>query len=205
MNHTLFHRIVLFALTAVGLFALVYLGLFAWVCYAESHLETSPETDVIIVLGAQVKPDGTPSVQLEYRLETALSAYRDHPQKVVCCGGQAGTEPAPEGRVMADWLIARGVPAADVLAETVSENTKDNIRNALALLGYSAGQPAEAKPRVLVVTSDYHVARALQIARDQGLRAWGRSAPTLPEYWLKNRAREALGWGKYLVNKVLGR
>ena len=102
MNHTLFHRIVLFALTAVGLFALVYLCLFAWVCYAESHLETPPETDVIIVLGAQVKPDGTPSVQLEYRLEAALSAYRDHPQKVVCCGGQAGTEPAPEGRVMAD-------------------------------------------------------------------------------------------------------
>ena len=94
---------------------------------------------------------------------------------------------------------------ADLLAETVSENTKDNIRNALALLGYSAGQPAEAKPRVLVVTSDYHVARALQIARDQGLRAWGRSAPTLPEYWLKNRAREALGWGKYLLNKLLGK
>ena len=44
MNHTLFHRIVLFALTAVGLFALVYLCLFAWVCYAESHLETPPET-----------------------------------------------------------------------------------------------------------------------------------------------------------------
>ena len=47
MNHALFHRIVLFALTAVGLFALVYLCLFAWVCYAESHLETPPETDVI--------------------------------------------------------------------------------------------------------------------------------------------------------------
>ena len=198
MNHTIFHRIILLILIAIGLFALLYLSLFGWVCYAESHLDEPQATDVIIVLGAQVKPDGTPSVQLEYRLETALSAYQRQPQPIVCCGGQAGTEPAPEGQVMADWLIARGVPAADVLAETTSGDTKQNIRNAISLLG-------STPERVLIVTSDYHVARALQIARDQGLQAWGLSAPTLPEYWLKNRAREALSWGKYFMNKLLGR
>ncbi len=198
MNHTLIHRIILLIMIAIGLFALLYLSLFAWVCYAENHLETPPETDAIIVLGAQVKPDGTPSVQLEYRLETALSAYQRLAQPVVCCGGQAGTEPAPEGRVMADWLIAHGVPESDVYAETASGDTRENIRNAVSLLGYTPD-------RVLIVTSDYHVARALQIARDQGLKAWGMSAPTLPEYWLKNRAREALGWGKYLLNRILGK
>ena len=99
---------------------------------------------------------------------------------------------------MADWLIARGVPETDVLAETASGDTRENIRNAVSLLG-------RTPERVLIVTSDYHVARALQIARDQGLQAWGRSAPTLPEYWLKNRAREALGWGKYLLNRITGR
>ena len=99
---------------------------------------------------------------------------------------------------MADWLIAQGVPAADVLAETASGDTRENIRNAVALLGH-------APERVLIVTSDYHVPRAVQVARDQGLQAWGMSAPTLPEYWLKNRAREALGWGKYLLNRFLGR
>ena len=198
MRQTLFHRLILLALIAVGLFALLYVGLFGWVCYAESHVETPPETDAIIVLGAQVKPDGTPSVQLEYRLETALSAYQQLAQPIVCCGGQAGTEPAPEGRVMADWLIARGVPEADVLAETASGDTMENIRNAIRLLGYTP-------EKVLIVTSDYHVPRALQIARDQGLQAWGMSAPTLPEYWLKNRTREALGWGKYLLNRFLGR
>ena len=198
MKHSIIHRIVLLLLIAIGLFALLYLSLFAWVCYAENHLETPADTDVIIVLGAQVKPDGTPSVQLEYRLETALTAYQRQPRPIVCCGGQAGAEPAPEGRVMADWLIARGVPAADVIAETASGDTRQNIRNAVSLLG-------SAPERVLIVTSDYHVARALQIARDQGLQAWGMSAPTLPEYWLKNRAREALGWGKYLLNRILGR
>ena len=198
MKHSLIHNLILLILIAGALFAVLYLSLFAWVCYAETHQEQPPETDVIIVLGAQVKPDGTPSVQLQYRLETALAAYQAQPRPIVCCGGQAGTEPAPEGRVMADWLIAQGVPAADVLAETASGDTRENIRNAVALLG-------RAPERVLIVTSDYHVPRAVQIARDQGLQAWGMSAPTLPEYWLKNRAREALGWGKYLLNRFLGR
>ena len=198
MNYTILRRMFLIVLIAAALFVLVYLALFAWVCYAESHLETPPATDVIIVLGAQVKADGTPSVQLEYRLETALSAYQQQPQPIVCCGGQAGTEPAPEGLVMADWLAARGVPASDVLAETTSGDTVGNIRNAIAMLGYRP-------EKVMIVTSDYHVARAVQIARDLGLDAYGMSAPTLPEYWLKNRAREALGWGKYLLKRVIGR
>ena len=57
--------------------------------------------------------------------------------------------------------------------------------------------------KVLVVTSDYHVPRALSMARDLGLEAEGLGSPCLPEYWLKNHAREVLAWGKYLLNKYL--
>ena len=186
----------LMILLAIGV--LSYIGLFAYVCIAEKTVPQPEQTDLIIVLGAQVKPDGTPSVQLAYRLETALSAYLAHPQMVVCCGGKAGQEPEAEGTVMRAWLIARGVPEGDVLAETASGSTKENFRNALAML-------PEPPKRVLVVTSDYHLPRAMAIARDLGLSVSGAAAPTLPEYWLKNRAREALGWGKYLLEKVVGK
>ena len=186
----------LLILAALG--ALVYIGLFAYVCIAERTVPEPTETDLIIVLGAQVKPDGTPSVQLEYRLETALAAWKKHPQTIVCCGGKAGQEPEAEGTVMRAWLIARGVPEDQVLAETASGNTRENFRNALAML-------PEPPQKVLVVTSDYHLPRAMAIARDCGLSVSGAAAPTLPEYWLKNRAREALGWGKYLLEKVLGK
>ena len=182
----------------VSLGILSYIGLFAYVCIAEKTVPQPGETDLIIVLGAQVKPDGTPSVQLAYRLETALSAYLAHPQTVVCCGGKAGQEPEAEGTVMRAWLIARGVPEGDVLAETASGSTKENFRNALAML-------PEPPREVLVVTSDYHLPRAMAIARDLGLSVSGAAAPTLPEYWLKNRAREALSWGKYLLEKLVGK
>ena len=137
-------------------------------------------------------------MQLEYRLEAALSAYQAHPQTIVCCGGKAGQEPEAEGTVMRAWLIARGVPEGDVLAETTSGNTKENFKNALSMLPQAPG-------RVLVVTSDYHLPRALMIARDMGLNVQGAAGRTLPEYWLKNHLRETLSWGKYLLEKVLGR
>ena len=186
---------ILMILFAAG--ALSYIGLFTYVCVAEKTVPAPEATDLIIVLGAQVRPDGTPSVQLEYRLETALAAWQARPQTIVCCGGKAGQEPETEGAVMRAWLIARGVPEEDVLAETASGTTKENIRNALAML-------PDTPKKVLIVTSDYHLPRALSIARDCGLDVCGAAAPTLPEYWLKNRAREALGWGKYLLGKVFG-
>ena len=185
-------------LVLAALVALLCLCLILAVWVLETHLPSEEGSDVILVLGAQVKPDGTPSVQLAYRLETALSSYLAHPQTVICCGGKAGQEPEAEGTVMRAWLIARGVPEGDVLAETASGSTKENFRNALAML-------PEPPEQVLVVTSDYHLPRAMAIARDLGLSVSGAAAPTLPEYWFKNRAREALGWGKYLLEKVVGK
>ena len=71
------------------------------------------------------------------------------------------------------------------------------IENAAALL---RDYPVQ---RVLIVTSDYHLPRALALARDQGLEASGIGSTTLPEYWIKNHFREALSWIKYWGQKYL--
>lgn len=155
----------------------------------------SQDSDVVIVLGAQVKEDGTPSVQLEYRLNAALETYRENPRPIVVCGAQGADEPAPEGVVMRDWLIARGVPEEDVLAETVSRDTMQNLRNAVSLL-------PDNTQAVTIVTSDYHLPRAMQIARDLGLQADGIGSPCKAEYWLKNHGREVLAWGKYFLYRM---
>lgn len=155
----------------------------------------SQDSDVVIVLGAQVKEDGTPSVQLEYRLNAALGTYRENPRPIVVCGAQGADEPAPEGVVMRDWLIARGVPEEDVLAETTSRDTMQNLRNAVSLL-------PDNTQAVTIVTSDYHLPRAMQIARDLGLRADGIGSPCKAEYWLKNHGREVLAWGKYFLYRM---
>ena len=154
--------------------------------------------DAVVVLGAQVYPDGRPSPQLELRLRAALDTYRAHPRLMVVCGGQGEGEPAPEGQVMREWLISQGVPEADVTAECESMNTRQNLEYAKRLL------PEDVR-RVTVITSDYHLPRALALARDVGLDADGIGSPCRPEigFWIKNHTREVLAWGKYLAFRIL--
>ncbi|MBQ9326738.1 MAG: YdcF family protein [Clostridia bacterium] len=174
-----------------------YLFLIGMVWYKENHVSPPAEDpDAIVVLGAQVRSDGTPSLQLQWRLESAIEAYAAHPCPVVVCGAQGADEPKAEALVMRDILLAAGVRDTDILTDDTSFNTRENLLHAQALL-----KDASAR-RVLVVTSDYHLPRALALAQDLGFEATGRGSPTLGGYhWLKNHAREALSWVKYWLQK----
>ena len=154
--------------------------------------------DAIIVLGAQVKPDRTPSVQLSWRLDAAVNAYEHHMVPVVVCGAQGADEPMPEAEAMKLYLIEAGVPEEKILTDADSFNTRQNIENAKRLLVNENNVRS-----VLIVTSDYHVPRAISLARDAGLEAVGLGSPCLPQYWIKNHFRETLAWIKYLGIKYL--
>ena len=154
--------------------------------------------DAIIVLGAQVKPDGEPSVQLSWRLDAAKQAYDRKAVPIVVCGAKGADEPAPEADVMKAYLVKAGVPEKDILTDPKSFNTRQNLKNASELL-----KPLQGIHTVLVVTSDYHVPRSLALARDLGFEATGLGSPCKSEYWIKNHARETLAWVKYLGVKYL--
>ena len=174
----------------------VALGL---LCWAETHPpKESGVSQAMIVLGAQVYPTGVVSPQLELRLQAALESYQQNPRLIVVCGAQGDNEPLPEGDVMRQWLVDHGVPEDQVLPETDSYNTRQNLQNAAILL-------PEVVTNVTVVTSDYHLPRALAIARDLGFSPDGIGSPCRPEigFWLKNHGREVLAWGKYLLEKAL--
>ena len=173
------------------------LALMGFVYYKETHLPPVGDSDVIIVLGAQVKEDGTPSVALERRLTAALESYEEKRQTLIVCGAQGGNEPMAEGDVMRDWLLARGVPDADIVAETASFNTRENLRNAKEIM------QERGLTQALVVTSDYHVARALMLCRQVGIVATGKGSPSKPEYFIKNYFREGLSWIKLALETVL--
>lgn len=186
----------------VALGALCYGALIGYTYYREVTVPvpTAADYDSIIVLGAQVKPDGEPSVQLRWRLDKAIEMYRLNPCPVVVCGAQGKNEPAPEGQVMRELLLADGLPEADVIAETLSDDTQANIGNAKAVLD------AMGRTRPLIVTSDYHLPRALEIARDAGVQnPMGAGSQCRNElgFWLKNHGREALAWVKYWGIKYL--
>ena len=180
----------------------VYAGIVVFICISEGRANKAvPEGenyDAIIVLGAQVQPDGTPSVQLSWRLDAAAEAYRARPVPIVVCGAQGKDEPMTEAEAMKLYLTGKGIPAGDILLDPDSLNTRQNLKNAAKLLD---GRPEVQK--VLIVTSDYHLPRSMALARDQGYEAIGLGSPCKPEYWIKNHAREALAWCKYWGVKYL--
>ena len=173
----------------------LWTALVAFVCVKE-YTVPKPDgtTQAIIVLGAQVKPDGTLSLQLQYRMELALEQYHAHPQVIVVCGAQGGNEPMTEAQAMHDYLVSNGVPEGDILMDDTSFNTRQNLTNAQKLLG-------DDVKKVLIVTSNYHLPRAMALARDTGFEPQGVGAPIKLIYWPKNHYRETLAWVKYLLQK----
>lgn len=182
--------------------AAAYCCIIGYLCIQEGSVQKtvpSPEQyDAIIVLGAQVLPDGSPSVQLGWRLDAAYEAYQQKPVPVVVCGARGKDEPMTEADAMKQYLTNKGVPDETILKDPDSFNTRQNLKNASDLLKKKTGII-----KVLIVTSDYHVPRSMAIARDMGFDACGLGSPCKPEYWIKNHAREALAWCKYWGVKYL--
>ena len=168
------------------------------VCICAGRERYVEDADCIIVLGARVWPDGRMSATLLRRCERALELWREgRAPGMIACGGCGEDEPAAEGLVMRDWLAGAGVPAENVIAETASVNTLQNLRNARAIM------EAQGWRSAIVVTSDYHVQRALWIARDEGVRAVGAAAPSpdRPGAWMGARLRECVSWVLYALRR----
>ena len=190
----------LLALVCLG--AVMFVALVGTVSVCAALERAVEPADCIIVLGARVRPDGTLSDSLRYRCEAALEAWREGlAPAIIVCGAQGGDEPMPEAVAMRGWLAAQGVPEANIVLEDASFNTEQNLENAKALMDERGWKSA------VVVTSDYHLQRALWLARDAGIEASGIAAesPHTLGMWLKDRLREACSWGVYALNKVFRR
>ncbi len=179
-------------------------ALMGYVCIQEGKIpqkasDLQTDYDAVIVLGAQVKPDGVPSVQLSLRLDRAAEVWEQKQVPVVVCGAQGKDEPEPEADTMKRYLQAKGIPGDMILADTDSFNTEQNLEHAKKMLD----EYPEDIRKVVLVTSDYHVPRAMALAEDLGLDAAGVGSPCLQEYWLKNHSREGLAWVKYWLKKYL--
>lgn len=156
-----------------------------------------PGLDYLIVLGAQVKPDG-PSVVLQQRLDTAAAYLRDNPDTLcIVTGGKGTSEPTTEAEGMRDYLLQAGIDDARIICEPQARNTSQNIAFSKELIG-------DDDASVGIVTNNFHVFRGVAIAKKQGLdNACGLAAPSAPLYLPNNVLRECFGITKdFLVGNM---
>ena len=174
-------------------------GLFAAVCVCARKSRNAVKSDCVIVLGARVWPDGRMSKSLLYRCESALEAWRSGlAQNIIVCGAQGDDEPAAEADVMAAWFVKSGVPEKSVWKDAASVNTQENLENAAEIMTERGWKTA------IIATNDYHVQRALWIARDVGIDACAVAArsPGSAKAWLLSRVREPVSWVLYWLRKL---
>lgn len=179
-------RIVLLLLAA----GLLCFGILEGIILASGHDEVKQGAPVMIVLGCKVDPDG-PSPALVSRMDKALEYWRAHPEtELILSGGQGGNEPVSEARAMETYFLSNGVPAERLHLEDSSTNTRENLRNSMAVMEALGYDPAQAP--VIVVSNGFHLARVRLLCTRYGLTAGTLSAPmpTLPSA-VKSYTREA--------------
>ena len=162
------------------------------------------DADCVIVLGAGLRPDGTPTGMLEDRVKVGDELYLNHAAPKIIMSGDHGRKSYDEVNAMKKYAMGEGVPSEDIFMDHTGFETYDTIYRARDVFG--------AK-KVVIVSQEYHLYRALYAAKKLGLDAYGVSA-TKRKYdnsqWIRD-AREWLArvkiWGKCIAKpepKYLG-
>lgn len=155
------------------------------------------ELDYLVVLGAQMKANG-PSRALQYRLDAAIDYLADNPDTyVIVSGGQGLDEHVSEAQGMYDYLVSKGISEEMIIREDQSKNTFQNLT-------FSAEYLNKETDSVGVVTNNFHVFRAVKIAKKAGYKnVYGIAARGEPFLQFNNMMREFLGVVKdFLVGNL---
>ncbi len=151
------------------------------------HLKKRRRADYIIVLGAGLIGERVTPL-LAARIDKGIELLVRNPKAMlIMSGGQGPGEDLAEGRAMADYAVQKGVDADRIMVEDKSGSTEENLLFSRELM---SGE----RPRVILVTTAYHVFRALLLARQQGMKCVGYGAKTKWYFTLNALLREFGGY-----------
>ncbi|MGW0246681.1 YdcF family protein [Nocardia goodfellowii] len=147
----------------VGYFGFVFAS-FVLYSLLYGRLPYQPGMDAIVVHGSGLVGARVPPL-LAARLDRAIQIYGEEAAQgrrpvIIASGGKGSDEAVSEASAMADYLIARGVPADSVGVEQRSTTTRENLLFIKRLLGERG-----TNMRMVLVTSNFHVLRTAILAR----------------------------------------
>jgi len=153
-----------------------------------NDVESFKDIDAILVLGCKANANG-PSMMLAERLDTGISIYNKIGTKLLLSGDHGHYE-YDEVNTMRDYTLEIGINSKDIFMDHAGFSTYESI--------YRAKDIFLAK-KVIIVTQEYHLYRALYIANNLGLDAVGVSAPKIYSGQEMRDIREILARNKDFV------
>ncbi len=123
--------------------------------------------DCILVLGCGVKADGEPSAMLHDRLQQGVALFEAGAAPKLLMSGDHGRENYDEVDAMKQFAVDAGIASEDVFMDHAGFSTYESM--------YRAKEIFQAE-KIIIVTQGYHLYRAMYIAEQLGLEAYGVSA-----------------------------
>lgn len=155
----------------------------------------SIDPQCILVLGASVKSDGSPSHMLEDRLTLGIDLYKSGVAPKILFSGDNGQEYYNEVKAMKDYAVERGVPEDDIFLDHAGFSTYESVYRAREIFGVE---------RMIVVTQSYHLYRALYGCEKMGVEALGAASDQAQYRGQEERdIREVLARDKDLVKWMI--
>ena len=170
--------------------ALALLVALAWLVslasvIAAARRDAAGRADAIVVMGA-AQYDGHPSPVFRARLDHAAALFRRGLAPLVIVTGGTGTgDTVSEAVVGRRYLVAAGLPAAAVEAESMGRTSAPSVRAAAERVRTLGGA------RAVFVSDGFHLLRLGFLARRFGIRALGSPAPGSP---ITSNSRRELGY-----------
>lgn len=177
--------------TIVTIIADYLLGIFLVFCFSAVlnliHFGKRKKLDQIVVLGSGIFGEKVTPL-LAGRIQKGMDLLESNPGSVlILSGGQGPGESIPEGEAMAAWAREHGADPQRLVIENQSRNTEEN-------LFYSSRLFVRPDGRTAVVSTGYHVFRALLLARRQGIPCIGYGSRTKLYFSLNALLREYVGY-----------
>lgn len=146
------------------------------------------QADCILVLGAGLQGDGSPSPMLRDRLLTGVSLFESGASDRLLMSGDHGTAGYDEVNAMKNFAIEAGVPSECIFMDHAGFSTYESLYRARDIF---------RADKLIIVTQKYHLYRALYVAGKLGLDVRGVAADG-EEYAGQElrEAREVLARGK---------
>ena len=131
-----------------------------------NEININKKYDCLLVLGASVRPDGSPSPILEDRLRGAVALYKAGVSDIVLLSGDDSGDDYDEVECMERYCLENGVPKEAIIRDDIGFSTSESVYNAVRTLGYK---------NIMVVTQEYHLYRAMYMIKRMDAEADGFS------------------------------
>lgn len=176
------------------IFGLLFFSVHTIIVLFDGLIDRTPVTDVALVPGCPVNPDGSPSPWLKTRLDRTVELFQKQKVKRVIVSSGVTRKGLREADYMKQYLVTNGVPADSIIADNNGYNTYMTARN------YDSIRKIYGFKTLTLVTQFYHITRNKLSLLKFGISANG-SAHGKTFFWKDGfgLVREFLAFYKYLL------